>query len=146
MAAAAAGLALTLAGCGVVSAFPQPQSLPGDLFTASRQSDAAPAGFHDDVERTSCGDVRLGQGELLPSDAASCMNAAIGATNAELAVITPTTEGDPIVTFYRTSADSPGFELYVNGSYDRYGAGEWAHLTCPSTDISVLNGCVEDAS
>lgn len=134
-------LALTLSGCAGVTSFPGPQSLPDDLFEASRSSDTAPAGFHDGVKRMSCGDVTLSQGESLSGDAVDCFNAAIGKANAELAVVAPTTEGDPIVTFYRTAPGMTGFEMYVNGTFDRYGQGKWDHLTCPGADIP--HGCVE---
>lgn len=61
----------------------------------------------------------------------------------ELAVVAPTTEGDAIVTFYRTAPGMQGFEMYVNGAFDRYGSGDWSHLTCPGSDVTLLNGCVE---
>lgn len=138
-------LAFTVSGCAGVTSFPGPQSLPDNLFEASRHSDAAPAGFDDGVKRTSCGDITLTQGESPSADGVDCMNAAIGSANAELAVIAPTTEGDPIVTFYRTAPGKQGFEMFVNGTFDRYGAGEWAHLTCPGADISTPSGCVDDA-
>jgi hypothetical protein len=141
--ASVAVLALTSAGCSALAPFPGDQPVPEDLFQASRDSDAAPAGFDDSVERTACGDVTLSQGEQLASAALDCINAAIGTASADLAVVAPTTEGDPIVTFYRTSPSVEGFVMYVNSTYDRFGSGGWARLTCTGTDVTSLSGCVE---
>ncbi|WP_158603941.1 hypothetical protein [Cryobacterium tepidiphilum] len=47
------------------------------------------------------------------------------------------------MTFYRTAPGMQGFEMYVNGAFDRYGSGDWSHLTCPGGDVTLLNGCVE---
>lgn len=70
------------------------------------------------------------------------MDAAIGKRNVELAVSSPTTEGDPIITFYRTSADASGVEMFSNGEYDKFGAGDWIQATCPATmTLAAREGC-----
>ena len=88
-------------------------------------------GFNDGLPRASCGEVTLKQGEQIPTDALECMNSAIGLADAELAVVSLTTEGDPIVTFYRTIEGTPGIEIFIDGEFDRYGPKTWAHETCP---------------
>lgn len=135
----------SLAVSGCVESFPGDQKLPQDLFKAARQSERAPAGFHDDVRRKSCGQVTLGQGEQVPTDAVDCMDSAIGRLDAELAVVSLTTEGDPIVDFYRTSTGTPGVEVFTDGEFDSYGSKEWVHQDCPKTTTHTsLQGCLEN--
>ncbi|WP_172512013.1 hypothetical protein [Glutamicibacter mishrai] len=131
---------LILAGCAEATPDGQPDSK--DLFEKSRHSDRAPSSFHDDVQRESCGEIDLSQGEQIPQEALACMDAAIGERNVELAVSSPTTEGDPIITFYRTSADASGVEMFSNGEYDKFGAGDWIQATCPATmALAAREGC-----
>jgi hypothetical protein len=134
----------TLAVSGCVKAFPGDQKLPEDLFKAARQSERAPVGFHDDLRRKSCGQVTLDQGEQIPADAVECMDSAIGHLDAELAIVSLTTEGDPIVVFYRTSTGTPGVETFTDGEFDRYGPKTWTHQNCPeTTTLTSLHGCSE---
>ena len=138
---AAAGLAatVTLAIAACSSSYPRAQNLPDDLFAAARGSRAAPRSFTDGVKRESCGEITLGQAQVLPTAVLHCINAAIGATDAELAVAAPTSEGDPIVTFYRTSARAGGVELFIDAEYDRFGSGSWTHERFPRAhDITAL--------
>ena len=112
---------------------------------ASRLSSAAPAGFRDGLPRTSCGDITLGQGERIPAAAVDCIDSAIGRSDAELAVLSPTTEGDPIVTFYRTVPLAGGIEIYTDATQDNFGPKTWTHQSCPTvTSVTSLRGCVED--
>lgn len=142
--AAAVILLGTLAVSGCVESFSGDQKLPQDLFNAARQSERAPVGFHDEVRRKSCGQVTLVQGEQIPTDAIDCMDSAIGQLNAELAVLSRTIEGDPIVDFYRTSIITPGIEIFTDGEFDRYGSKEWTHQNCPkTTTLRSLQGCLE---
>jgi hypothetical protein len=134
---------LGISGC--TSSSPGEQTLPKDLFAAARQSDKAPEGFDDGLSRTSCGEVTLGQGEQTPTDAVDCINSAIGTLNAELALVAVTTEGDPIVTFYRTSATAPGVEIFTDSQFDRYGSKTWTDENClKTTTIVPLQGCAEN--
>jgi hypothetical protein len=112
---------------------------------ASRLSSVAPAGFRDGLPRTSCGDITLGQGERIPAAAVECIDSAIGRSDAELAVLSPTTEGDPIVTFYRTVPPAGGIEIYTDATQDNFGPKTWAHQSCPTaTSVTSLRNCVED--
>lgn len=134
----------TLAISGCAESLPGDQKLPPDLFEAARQSERAPAGFHDDLQRKSCGQLTLDQGGQIPADAIDCMNSAIGTLDAELAVVSFSVEGDPIVDFYRTSTDTPGIEVFTDGEYDRYGSKEWTYRDCQkTTTFTSLQGCPE---
>lgn len=142
---AVSGCVESFPGDQKLESFPGDQKLPQDLFKAARQSERAPAGFRDDVRRKSCGQVTLGQGEQVPTDAVDCMDSAIGRLDAELAVVSLTTEGDPIVDFYRTSTGTPGVEVFTDGEFDRYGSKEWVHQDCPkTTTLTSLQGCLEN--
>lgn len=133
-----------LAVSGCVESFPGNQTLPQDLFKAARQSEQSPVGFRDDLPRKSCGQVTLDQGERIPTNAVKCMDSAIGHLEAELAVVSLTTEGDPIVDFYRTSKGIPGVETFTDGEFDRYGSKTWTHQKCPeTTTLTSLQGCIE---
>ena len=138
---------LAVSGCASVlgeQVSPGDQTLPSDLFAAARQSDKAPDGFSNALPRTSCGDVTLKQGEEIPTAAVACMDAALGTLEAELVVVSLTTEGDPLVAFYRTGADTPGVEIFTDGEFDRYGPKTWTHENCPQTStVASLQGCSE---
>lgn len=124
--------------------FPAGQTLPSDLFAAARQSQYAPDAFSDTRPRKSCGDVTLKQGEEIPAAAVDCIDAAIGNLEAELVVVSLTTEGDPVVAFYRTAAATLGVEIFTDGEFDRFGPKTWTHQTCPqTTTVTSLQGCSE---
>ena len=132
---------LALAGC---AAFPGDQTLPSDLVTTARQSEKAPDAFSSALPRKSCGDVTLKQGEKIPTTALDCIGAAIGNLEAELAVVSLTTEGDPVVAFYRTAAATLGVEIFTDGEFDRFGPKTWTHQNCPqTTTLTSLQGCSE---
>jgi hypothetical protein len=64
--------------------------------------------------------------------------------DAELAVVSLTIEGDPIVDFYRTSTGVPGVEVFTDGEFDRYGSKMWMRQDCPlTTSLTSLQGCLE---
>jgi hypothetical protein len=130
---------LAMSGC---ASFPGDQTLPDDLFKAARQSEKAPEGFDNGLPRASCGEVTLSQGEQIPTDAVDCINASVGSVDAELAVVSLTSEGDPIVSFYRTAADEPGMEKFTDGEFDKYGPKAWTHEICrDKTALTSLHGC-----
>ena len=132
---------LAVSGC---ASSPGGQTLPNDLFKAARQSEKAPKGFHDGLHRKSCGEVTLDQGARIPAEAVACLDSAIGTMDAELAVVSLTTEGDPMVAFYRTAVNTPGVEKFTDGEFDRFGPKTWTHETCPeTTTLSSPQGCSE---
>ncbi|MGQ3382693.1 hypothetical protein [Glutamicibacter sp. TV12E] len=131
---------LMLSGCA--GATPGGHPGPQDIFEKSRNSDRAPSAFHDDVQRASCGEITLSPAEEIPSDVVECMDSAVAKRNVELTVASPTTEGDPIITYYRTSADTSGIEMFSNGEYDKLGSRDWWHAMCTKTmALLVLEGC-----
>ncbi|TQJ32365.1 hypothetical protein [Microbacterium sp. SLBN-146] len=146
-------LALSLASCASPPAV-SPTSPPSPA-TEGTASDAAspggslrPAGPDDRVtflERfdiPSCGHERLGQGQEIPDTAVECL-ADPGTDGAELIVTAPTTEGDPIVTYYRADPDG-SVEIWVDMTQDSYGGG-WSHLRCPDAQAVLdLGGCDTD--
>jgi len=99
--------------------------------------------FTDRAVLASCGELRLGQGEEVPAEAWACVDAAFD-TGAELAVEMPTTEGDPIVTYYRVGPDIDGLELFTDTTRDNFGPQTWSHEVCPDT-VTVREplGCEE---
>ncbi len=132
---------LAISGC---AAFPRDQTLPSDLFAAARQSEKAPDAFSSALPRESCGDVTLNQGEKIPTTAVECIDTAIGTIEAELVVVSHTTEGDPLVAFYRTAAGTRGVEIFTDGEFDRFGPKTWTHQNCPQTKtLTSLQGCSE---
>ena len=48
--------------------------------------------------------------------------------SAEIAVTYPTTEGDPIRSWFRLTGDE--MELYEDATADSFGSGEWMFHTC----------------
>ncbi|WP_315095659.1 hypothetical protein [uncultured Cellulomonas sp.] len=114
-AAAACGAVLGLAGC----------SAPA--------TQEAPATFTQRAALPSCGAVELGQGESVDASAWDCLDAAALHDGAELVVTGPTTEGDPITTYYRVGPDIDGLELFRDATADRFGAEGWSHQLCPGT-------------
>ncbi|MBZ2196511.1 hypothetical protein [Occultella gossypii] len=150
---AAAVVGFVLGGCGVATSGPAPIDSPysaseptdpavssaapeSSVIGASRTSDAAPPEFRDREPLPGCGDVVFEQGAFVwPADVVTCLNAAGGpdGPGAEVAVQGPTTEGDPIVTYYRVGAGIDGVEIFTDATQDRYGSGTWGYRTCADT-------------
>jgi len=102
------------------------------LVMGACSSQSAPSSFTTRVAPTSCGEIHLGQGEAVPSDAWRCLDSASG-TGAELAVDMPTSEGDPIVTYDRVGPPIDGLEIFVDTTQDGFGQRAWTHELCPDT-------------
>ena len=99
--------------------------------------------FRERPVLASCGEIRLDQGETVPGEAWACMEAALS-TGAELVVDMPTTEGDPIVTYYRVGPSIEGLEVFRDTTQDEFGPRAWSHELCPdTTSPSEPVGCVE---
>ncbi|MFE7405997.1 hypothetical protein [Isoptericola sp. NPDC057559] len=88
----------------------------------------------------SCGVVEHDvQGGGIPDDARDCLDAAWD-TGAELSVMTPTTEGDPTVAYYRVGGG--GLEIFRDTTADTYGAGRWSREVCAGADLDdALASC-----
>lgn len=132
------GLMIALVGC--VQSGGQVADWPADPIASSRQSDAAPAEFRQREPLSSCGNIELVQGETVPDSAWACMDAASG-SGAELTVVQPTTEGDPIVTFYRVGPNIRGMDVITDSTLDTFGFG-WLVQHCVDTvDAREPIGC-----
>jgi hypothetical protein len=145
---------LTVAGCSIAVTAAEQQKPPGEIpsvlalpngaIHSALTSEHAPAGFHDGVNRASCGQFTLKQGQKVSSAAIDCINAARGTTAAQLVVVSPTTEGDPIVNIYRTDAGSEGVKVFIDNEFDRWGAPGWNVRVCElAASTNFLIGCAE---
>lgn len=109
---------VALSGC--TTAAPTPES--PDVIAV----DAPPEAFSTRAPLESCGIIELEQGESIPQQAIDCMKETAAA---ELAVTSPTTEGDPIVTYYRV--DARGLEIWTDSTRDQWSNSGWTLETCP---------------
>ena len=101
----------------------------------------------DDGDLPSCGAVDLGPGtgaSEVPADRAACLfDAAAERLGAELQVVSHTTEGDPVPTYYRHHPGVGGLEVMVDQTADSYGSGGWVVSLCPeATGPQALGACV----
>ncbi len=112
---------------------------PAGVIASSRASADAPAAFRDRATFVSCGDVVLEQGGQIPPAKIRCL-AASPTQGRELAVASPTTEGDPIVRYYRTGPGVDGVDIFEDATRDRFGGG-WHHSLCRSGQIDQTGAC-----
>jgi hypothetical protein len=133
-------LALLVAGC--VQMTPDRMPWPDDPIGASRTAPDAPPAFQDREPLPSCGEVELDQGEAIPQRAIDCMVDAM-ATGAELAVLQPTIEGDPLVSYYRVGPGINGIEIFTDGTLDTFGGGWWHQQCADAQDIIAPKECRE---
>ena len=92
-----------------------------------------PAFVSDRPTLEPCGTITLGQGETVPDDVWACFDER-AATGAELVVSRPTTEGDPIVTYYRAGPGITGVEVLTDSTADAFGPRTWTHELCARLD------------
>lgn len=99
----------------------------------------APAAFRDRTPFTSCGTVQLQQGDPIPATRIACL---VGGTTAgrELVVTSPTTDGDPIVRYFRVGPGISGVQLFTDATADPNGGG-WSRTTCTSGRIDQYGAC-----
>lgn len=140
---AASGL-LVVAGCASTGAQPPADDAPATPDDGGVGEAVAPGAFVDREPFDSCGDVRLDQGESVPDDLYRCLDDA-AATGAELVVTIPTTEGDPVVHYYRVGPQVDGVEIFVDATRDAFGSREWAHLLCPGATSAASPGECREA-
>lgn len=138
-------VAVAVTGC-TTSVFPPPSTISypfsAQLIDESRASTDAPSAFRDRAPLPSCGDIVLEQGEEIPDAAVACMRSAMLGAGGELAVVRPTTEGDPIVTFYRVGPGIRGATVFTDMSHDRYGGGGWDIVSCSGAgDVTAAGFC-----
>ena len=88
-----------------------------------------------------CGEVTLEQGERLQERGRSevaCLRAAFNSgRGAELKVVSPTVEGDPITEYYRITS-SRTTEIYIDSTQDQNSDQKWSFAQCKKP-TSVLD-------
>jgi hypothetical protein len=109
------------------------------LNGCSAPPSGAPAEFLERESLSSCGEVTLAQGEEIPQSAIDCMTG----SGVELSVTRPTTEGDPITSYFRTRAEG-GLEFWADSTQDQWSDKSWHLYSCPdATTVLELGNCVE---
>jgi hypothetical protein len=105
----------------------------------------APEEFTGREALPTCPVVELDQGEELPADAQACLDAGLAnGRGAELKVSRPTTEGDPIVDYYRVVPGQPGYEIFSDATRDSYGPATWTRSLCPEAlSVVEIGDCTE---
>lgn len=122
-------------------------SLPAALLAACGDvtQRSQPSWFTDRQPLPACEDVVLEPGQSVPEGAADCLFAGAD-SGAELRVRSPTTEGDPIYTYYRRLPGEAGLDLMSDATRDRYGGDGWQWVTCPdATSPSDIGECTTQA-
>jgi hypothetical protein len=109
------------------------------VIAASMVSPDAPAAFRDRTAFRSCGRIVLTQGRQIPPARIRCL-ASTPAEGRELVVEASTTEGDPIVRYYRTGPGLDGVDIFEDATRDRFGGG-WHHSLCRSGRIDQTGAC-----
>jgi hypothetical protein len=117
---AAASLTAVLLLTGCASA-PVSRAPEGDPIDAARAlPDAGGIVSIGDATGT-CGEYVLEQGEELPPEAGACLvDASARGEAAELAWSTPTSEGDPIVSFAFVGGTATRLLVYTTHAFDRH--------------------------
>jgi len=118
--ATALGVALLLSGCASAPA-PESRAPEGDPIAAARAlPDAGGIVSIGDATGT-CGEYVLEQGEELPAEAGACLvDAYARGEAAELAWSTPTSEGDPLVSFAFVGGTATRLLVYTTHAFDRH--------------------------
>jgi hypothetical protein len=139
---AAAVLAYLTFGVGGGAGGSAPSGSPApaaDAVASSRASAQAPASFRDRPVFRSCGISTLPPGGAIPPARIACLSATPD-EGRELVVVTSTTEGDPVVRYFRTGPDLDGVEVFEDATADRFGGG-WHHSFCRSGLIDQTGAC-----
>jgi hypothetical protein len=97
-----------------------------------------------DAAQTRCGSYTIPQGTPgISADKLGCLSSAYAdGRTATLAVTEFTTEGDPVVTTYTTTANRT-LDVVVDSTADRFGPGGIAHYECSTATFTL--GRVETA-
>jgi hypothetical protein len=114
---------------------PPPTGVPYD-------GSAAPSWFVDRPLLRTCGYVDLGLDGTLPAERRSCL---AGPAGGELGVSRNSTEGDPIVTYYRRRPGARGVTIVTDATRDHFGVRQWSESVCvafaPQTALLEAAGC-----
>jgi hypothetical protein len=106
-----------------------------------------PAWFADRQALPSCDAVVLDQGDVVPETATECLFGDNDPSGAELVVQSPTTEGDPVVTYYRRLPGAASLDVMTDMTGDQNGSQGWSWSTCPgATSLTDLEDCSVQAT
>ena len=116
-----------------------PVALAADTVGAGR----GPDDFRDRPALPACGRVELGQGERVQQvdpEALACLREAFDTgRGAELVVVSPTIEGDPVTDYRRVLPDGTT-EVWTDMTEDQYGGG-WHHGACVTPSGPLESAC-----
>jgi hypothetical protein len=109
------------------------------VVARSAASTEAPTAFRERAVLRSCGAVALPRGGTIAAASIECL---VGTPTAgrELVVVERTTEGDPLVRWYRTGPRIAGVEIFEDATADRFGGG-WHRSSCRSGRIDQFGAC-----
>lgn len=111
------------------------------------ETTSEPAWFADRQTLPSCEAVVLDQGDVAPDTSSGCLFGGSTDSGAELLVRSPTTEGDPVYTYYRRLPGAAGLDVMSDATRDQNGSEGWRWVTCPeATSITELNSCTVRAT
>jgi hypothetical protein len=116
------------------------QSAVARIIARSMASPDAPAAFTGRPTYRSCGRIDRQQGAALPAQRIACLSSTPG-EGRELIVVSRTTEGDPIVRYFRTGPALAGVEIFEDATADRFGDHAWHHSFCRSGQIDQFGAC-----
>lgn len=114
-----------------------------DRLAESKRAGNAPDAFLARKQLFSCGEFVLDQGETMPAAGWDCLAEHVE-DGAELVEVVPTTEGDPIISYFRVGPEIDGIEIFFDSSFDKFGSGEWEHQVCEldlSSGSAVIGAC-----
>ncbi|MFE0345894.1 hypothetical protein [Streptomyces griseoluteus] len=98
------------------------------------------------TEFSSCGEVRLAQGEEMQKQAVreiACLRRALkSGEGAELKVASPTVEGDPIREYYRLTPHAT-LEVYTDSTGDHYSDKKWSFAECYTPEWLAEISCAQ---
>ena len=82
--------------------------------------------------------------ESLGPESLKCLERGYAESGAELAVASPTTEGDLIVSHFRITPHAASLQIFIDATRDKYGGGNWQESACPlpQREPTVLAACV----
>jgi hypothetical protein len=111
------------------------ETYPNPLFAEARALPDAPAAIDDPDASIDCGSVWLGQGEAIPIESLDCLARYAGDENVEFRLSRPTTEGDPIISFFVGEPEAEALDVYTTSHWDKWGEDGWTHTRCPLSAI-----------
>jgi hypothetical protein len=116
---------------------------PVELVVDAVAGDSAPEEFRDRDVLPACGRVVLGQGERVsqvdPAALACLRDGLTDGQGAELVVVSPTIEGDPVTDHRRVLPDGSA-EVWTDMTEDEHGGG-WDHGTCATPSGPLESAC-----